>query len=176
MLRSHGRAVSMPAGEHKAQEDMMAREEQAMFLDDFISTCRSNGLKITPQRIAIYKSLLSAVDHPSADMVYRKIRKEYPTISFDTVNRTLLKFAEIGVIHTVESHSGVRRFDPDIAPHHHMHCVQCGEIIDFCDRDLDDIPVPDAVSRQFTVLGKRVVISGLCDKCIHESVSQESSE
>ncbi len=154
---------------------MMAHDEQTGVMDVFIARCRANGLKITPQRMAIYRSILGSVDHPSADAVYRKIRTEHPTISFDTVNRTLLKFAEIGVIRTVESHSGVRRFDPDTAPHHHMHCLQCGEIIDFCDRDLDAVPVPEAVLNQFDVFAKRVVISGLCLKCAREGgVKRES--
>lgn len=134
-------------------------------VDGFVERCRKHGLKVTPQRLAIFRELLRLPVHPSADMVHKAIAGEYPTISFDTVNRTLLTFAEIGVIETVESHSGVRRFETDIAPHHHMHCVMCGEIIDFCDRELDDIRVPDQVRDGFTVLGTRVVIRGICCKC-----------
>ncbi|NTU97655.1 MAG: transcriptional repressor [Chlorobiaceae bacterium] len=131
----------------------------------FIERCRKNGLKITPQRLAIFRELLKMQIHPSADMVHKSIAEEYPTISFDTVNRTLLTFAEIGVIETVESHSGVRRFETDTAPHHHLHCVVCGQIIDFCDPELDEIRVPDQVREGFTVLGTRVVIRGICRKC-----------
>lgn len=134
----------------------------------FIARCRENGLKITPQRLAIYKELFNSKEHPSADMVYRKIVAEHPTISFDTVNRTLHTFADIGVIDSVESHSGVRRYDSDVLPHHHLHCVKCGTIFDFCDPRLDVIEVDEEITRHFSVLGKRVVISGICDSCSKE--------
>ncbi|MBF0587070.1 transcriptional repressor [Prosthecochloris sp. N3] len=131
----------------------------------FVGRCREHGLKVTPQRLAIYKALLKLQVHPSADAVYRKVAEEYPTISFDTVNRTLLTFADIGVVETVESHSGVRRYETDLAPHHHLHCVKCGEIIDFCDSGLDEVEVPARIREEYHVLGKRVVIRGICPKC-----------
>lgn len=134
-------------------------------IEQFIQRCRNQKLKVTPQRLAIYRVLLASPEHPSADTIYKKVVQEYPTISFDTVNRTLLTFADLGVIETVESHSGVKRYDTDIAPHHHLHCVCCGDIIDFCDSDLDAIPVPERITKDFTVLGKRVSIRGICRKC-----------
>ncbi|NTU57728.1 MAG: transcriptional repressor [Chlorobiaceae bacterium] len=131
----------------------------------FIDRCRKNGLKVTPQRLAIYKVLIESADHPSADSVYRKITEEYPTISFDTVNRTLLTFAEIGVIAMVESYSVARRFDSQTGRHHHLHCVKCGLITDFCDASLDEVKVPEQIEKLYDVLGKRVVISGICPDC-----------
>ncbi len=147
--------------EGRSMDDDYTRE----LIDQFIKRCKSHGLKITPQRLAIYRELLKLQVHPSADAVYKNVVKEFPTISFDTVNRTLLTFAEIGVVETVESHSGVRRFETDLEPHHHLHCVVCGEIIDFCDSDLDEIHVPARIAEEFTVLGKRVVIRGICRTC-----------
>jgi len=57
--------------------------------------CKAAGLKITPQRIEIYRELLLTDEHPSAEMMYEKVRKTLPNISLDTVNRTLLTFNEI---------------------------------------------------------------------------------
>ncbi len=143
----------------------MSEDYTKRLVEQFVQRCRQHGLKVTPQRLAIYRQLLTSSEHPSADVVHKKIVQEYPTISFDTVNRTLLTFADIGVIETVESHSGVRRYDTDIAPHHHLHCIRCGNIVDFCDSDLDAIKVPERIARQFTVLGKRVSIRGICRAC-----------
>jgi len=138
-------------------------EDHAM--QQFMEKCRAYGLKVTPQRIAIYRELKASGKHPSADMLYKRLSRDYPTLSFDTVHRTLLTFADIGVIDTVESHSGVRRFDPDLSHHHHIHCVQCGDIIDFHDERLDGIDVPEDVVKGFNVKGHRVVISGICPAC-----------
>ncbi|NTV01610.1 MAG: transcriptional repressor [Chlorobiaceae bacterium] len=134
-------------------------------MERFIDRCRQEGLKVTPQRIAIYQVLMASRNHPSADTVYREMSATHPTISFDTVNRTLLTFADIGVIKTVESYSGSRRFDTETAPHHHVHCVKCGRISDFNDQGIDTVEVPDRVVRDFSVIGQRMVVSGICPEC-----------
>ncbi len=143
----------------------MHEESTKTLVEAFVERCREHGLKVTPQRLAVYKALLQLPVHPSADAVYKRVSTDNPTISFDTVNRTLLTFADIGVVETVESHSGVRRYETDIAPHHHLHCVKCGEIIDFCDSDLDAVKVPARIAQEYQVFGKRVVIRGICPKC-----------
>jgi len=92
--------------------------------DEFINKCKALGLKVTPQRIAIYKEVLNSADHPSAEIIYKNIRKAHPNISFDTVNRTLLTLAEMEIIQIVEGSGDVRRFDPKAQPHHHLHCIK----------------------------------------------------
>mgnify|MGYP001809670128 CR=1 FL=1 len=140
-------------------------------LDYFTEVCRRHNLKITPQRVAIYRILRGCPDHPSADYVFRIIRSDFPNISFETVNRSLLTFAEIGLIAIVESTSGVRRFDPDLDSHHHIHCIKCGRIFDFQHGDYDGITVPDSVTERFSVVGKRVVLHVICPDCIKKGLS-----
>ena len=82
----------------------------------FYQHARENGLKLTPQRTAIYEELLKAKDHPTADMIYKRIIKKIPNISFDTVNRTLLTFSEIGITNIVEGYGQPKRYDPDPIP------------------------------------------------------------
>lgn len=137
----------------------------------FIDRCRKQGLKVTPQRLAIYNLLMESTDHPSADWIYRKITTTWPTISFDTVNRTLLTFAEIGVIEMVESYSLSRRFDSQVSNHHHLHCIKCGQIIDFCDSSFDELQLPEHIAGTFTVTGKRMVISGICSDCAEKKAA-----
>lgn len=134
----------------------------------FIDACRQHQLKITPQRMAIYRALVDADQHPTADMMFQTIRNEYPSISFDTVNRTLLTFAAIGLVDVVEVFGGPKRFDPNVDDHHHLHCVACGRIIDFEHKNYADLDVPAAIARRFTVISKRVVLKGLCETCAPE--------
>ena len=72
------------------------RSNREDMFDVFVQNCRRNGLKITPQRMAVYKTLLESKEHPSAEMVWGYVRRLFPGISLDTVNRTLLTLAEIG--------------------------------------------------------------------------------
>ena len=134
----------------------------------FIDTCRRQGLKVTPQRVAIYRALLQSDRHPTADMMFRTVREEYPSISFDTVNRALLTFAGIGLVDVVEVFGGPKRFDPDVDVHHHLHCMACGQIIDFDHDHYDHLEVPVEITRKFTVISKRVVLKGLCATCALE--------
>ena len=134
-------------------------------IDAFINQCKAHKLKITPQRIAIFRELVQSKKHPSADTMFHSIRKAFPNISFDTVNRTLLTLARIGIIDVVEGQGGPRRFDPDITCHHHFHCRICGEIIDFHNKSYDQLEIPDHMQKKYTVLNKRVVLDGICNKC-----------
>ncbi|MBE0425621.1 MAG: transcriptional repressor [Nitrospirae bacterium] len=134
-------------------------------MDVFYQRSKEHGLKITPQRTAIYQELLKSKDHPSADIIYKRIVKKIPNISFDTVNRTLLTFTRIGIIHIVEGYGQAKRYDPDIDIHHHFRCIQCNNIIDFHNKSYDNIAVPEEINKQFTVIHKKVVLEGLCNKC-----------
>ncbi len=134
-------------------------------LDLFWWISKENGLKITPQRTAIFQELLKAKDHPTADDIYKKIVKKIPNISFDTVNRTLLTFSKIGLIKVVEGYGQAKRYDPNLGIHHHFRCIRCGRIIDFHNEDYDNIAVPAEINKRFTVTSKKVVLEGLCAKC-----------
>jgi len=134
-------------------------------MDIFYKRSKEGGLKITPQRTAIYEELIKAKDHPTADVIYKRIVKKIPNISFDTVNRTLLTFAKIGITNVVEGYGQAKRYDPDMGIHHHFRCIQCGSIIDFHSKEYDNITVPEELNRQFTVISKKVVLEGLCSKC-----------
>ena len=146
----------------------MQKQEGDHRVQHFIDTCRQHQLKITPQRVAIYCALVDSDQHPTAVMMYQTVRGKYPRISFDTVNRTLLTFAAIGLVDMVEVFGGPKRFDPNIDDHHHLHCMTCGRIIDFDHEDYTHLEVPAKIARKFTVISKRVVLKGHCATCAPE--------
>jgi len=134
-------------------------------IDLFLEKCKQHNLKVTPQRMAIHRAVIQSMNHPSADEIYRIVKEQFPNISFDTVNRTLLTFSQIGILKIVESFRGARRFDPNLENHHHLHCINCGKIIDFNNENYDQLEVPSNIQPGFTVLNKRVVLSGICKEC-----------
>jgi len=131
----------------------------------FQDRCKEVGLKITPQRMTIYRELMLTDEHPSAEMMYEKVKKTLPNISLDTVNRTLLTFNELGVAFTVEGSGGARRYDGGLHEHQHFRCVKCKRIIDFHHKPFDNIKLPPKISENFTVLRKTVYLEGLCNSC-----------
>jgi Fur family peroxide stress response transcriptional regulator len=143
----------------------MQKEPANLLLLDFIETCRTHHLKVTPQRMAIYRELIHSTEHPSVDAMFQTVKKEFPNISYDTVSRTMLTFAETGMVDLVEVYGGAKRFDPNVANHHHLHCVSCGKIFDFHNDQYNNLDIPDDVRQRFRVLSSRVVLKGICDKC-----------
>lgn len=141
------------------------RKISGMAQDEAERVFERHGLKKTPQRWAIWLELQNNQEHPSADAIYKRVREDHPHISYDTVNRTLVHFAELGMIHVVEGTSDVKRFDPMIKEHHHMRCLRCGSIIDFENDAYQDLPVPEMVDKKFKILRKKVVLEGLCARC-----------
>ncbi len=134
-------------------------------LESFHNLCRQKGLKITPQRTEIYKALLESKEHPSAEMVFEKIRHLLPNISFDTVNRTLNTLNDMGAAFIVEGSGDVRRFDANLENHQHFKCINCKKIFDFSHKTFDNIAVPENLLGNFKVLRAVVYIEGLCKSC-----------
>ncbi len=132
---------------------------------EFVDRCRKAGRKVTAQRIAVYRELICSDDHPSAEMLYHKIKKSSPSISLDTVNRTLLTLYEMGETSMVEGTGDAKRFDGSSAKHQHFRCIKCKRIIDFHHKAFDEIKIPESISKKFTVLKKSVYLEGICDQC-----------
>ncbi len=143
----------------------MQGKEPHTLIQDFIEKCQVHNLKVTPQRVAIYRDLLNSTEHPTVDAMFQIVKKKFPNISYDTVSRTMLTFAEIGLVDLVEVYGGAKRFDPNVSNHHHLHCVSCGKIFDFHSDHYNNLEIPHDVRRAFTVLTSRVVLKGICEKC-----------
>jgi len=141
------------------------RRETEESMDAFRAKCQKMGLKITPQRMAVYQALLGTTEHPSAETVFREVRRASPTISLDTVNRTLLTLSEMGVAFVVEGSGDAKRFDANLKNHQHFKCLKCRRIIDFHHEPFDRIDVPENLASRFTVMRKTVYLEGFCDSC-----------
>ena len=143
----------------------MQKQDEVRTGGDLAEVLRERGLKVTPQRTAVYQAVRNLTSHPSADEVYHKIVESFPNISFDTVNRTLLTFAEIGLIEIIETQEGVRRFDTQTHVHHHILCNTCGRIIDIENSAFNGLSVPEELKINYRVLKLRVSLVGTCPEC-----------
>ena len=70
-------------------------------MDEIRSRFRERGLKVTPQRMAIYQALAETTAHPAADDLYRQVRAQHPMISPNTVYYTLGTLKTAGLVHEV---------------------------------------------------------------------------
>lgn len=134
--------------------------------EDFRRMFAENGLKLTHQRLEIYHELVSAVDHPGAETVWRRVRDRVPTISLDTVYRTLAVLRQYGLAARVPVDGDTARFDGNVAPHHHLACECCGRIDDLPLEEFDPSRFQDSVAHWGQVRDAQVVIRGICRRCL----------
>lgn len=95
-----------------------------------INVLRRRGAKITAQRIAILKQLEKRTDHPSADMLYKELSVDYPTMSVATVYNTAQLLADAGLIKILSIDDKRVYFDPTTSTHGHFLCKNCGMLVD----------------------------------------------
>lgn len=99
-------------------------------MDVLTQKLREKGLKVTPQRLSIYGMLMNTKEHPSAETIYEQIKIRMPSISFNTVYKTLGSLEESGLIKKLVVEENHYRFDADTSPHAHILCVQCNKLED----------------------------------------------
>ena len=131
----------------------------------FREAARRAGVKLTHQRIEIFREVAASADHPDAESVFRAVRVRMQTVSLDTVYRTLWRLHGLGLIATLGQRRESVRFDANPDRHHHYVCVRCGRARDFLSPELDAIEVPGAARRFGSVLGAHVEVRGVCEKC-----------
>ena len=129
----------------------------------FIEKCKEHNLKITQQRQAIFFELIEDKTHPSAQTVYNRIKEQFPNISFDTVNRTLLSFVDIGLLEVIPVRGKAKRFDSTTREHGHFNCIKCHKLIDVTFQD-GELKTPKSLQGN-VVLNKKVIFEGICKDC-----------
>jgi len=135
-------------------------------LKTFYATFKEVGLKLTHQRLEIFNVVVSMEDHPSAEQVYEAVKSKMPTISFDTVYRTLALFERYGVLARVQYLDDRTRYDSNMAPHYHLVCKTCKRIHDFYWPDLDELQRPDDTKGWGTIENEYLELSGICQECL----------
>jgi len=141
------------------------KKKNTQQVEFFREKCRSLGLNVTPQRMAIYKALVGDETHPSPDAVFRRVRLSHPTISHATVYKTLDTFERHGIISRLTPLHESVRYDPMTSQHHHIVCVRCKKVVNLSDGELGTIQIPAQVKREYRVLGYSVHFSVLCASC-----------
>jgi Fur family transcriptional regulator, peroxide stress response regulator len=132
--------------------------------DELTDIFRARGLKVTPQRQAIFRALHTSTVHPTAEDVYDHVRADMPTISLRTVYQTLNDLAAMGEIHATDLGTGSARFDPTTRPHHHLVCGDCGRVDDLA-ADFPGVVLPADNAFGFEATATEIVFRGRCREC-----------
>ena len=140
-------------------------------IDDKIESlkkrCQELGMRVTTQRVEIFREVASSCEHPDAETVYERVKERLPNISFDTVYRTLASLEDMDMIFRVDSMLPKARFDADRRPHNHFLCVKCGEVYDIFPEDGYEVKIPENSKKFGEIKDVNLQVRGICNKCRH---------
>jgi Fur family peroxide stress response transcriptional regulator len=132
--------------------------------DAITQALKQKGLRITPQRYAIYANLLARSDHPTVEQLMSQLNQDLPISSQATVYNSLQTLCEVGLVREVLLEHGVARYDAKVDAHHHFVCDQCGAIKDI-DWDVFQGLDLSRVKGHVQAIAYEVTVRGLCEDC-----------
>ena len=141
-------------------------------LDHMAAIVRAAGIKLTHQRLEIFREIAASAEHPSVEAVFSAVRARVPTVSQDTVYRTLWLLRDLGLAKTLGPPRDGVRFEANLEPHHHYICVRCGLVRDFESGDLNALRLPAAVKQFGSVVDAHVEVRGVCAKCARKPTTK----
>ncbi len=130
----------------------------------FGSALKDDGLRLTHQRLEIIRELARSEDHPDADTLFQRVRERVPTLSPDTVYRTVAALVERSLVERI-SMPRATRYDPDQSVHHHFMCDRCGRLEDVSPDVLSSLSAPGNLSGIGYVRSVHVELRGVCAGC-----------
>lgn len=134
-------------------------------MDNITTIFKEKKLKLTPQRIAIYKYLKSTKSHPSAEVIYKAIQEEYPTMSLATVYKALKTLAEVNLVQEINVGEGNFRYDATVQPHPHIQCIECNKVDDIEEISFADLNSKASEFTEYSILANQVYFYGICPDC-----------
>ena len=134
-------------------------------LEHFRQVCRQQGLRMTHQRLEVFQELVSDSGHPSAEEIFRRVKKRLPMITLDTVYRTVYTFERCGVVRRVQALEDRIRFDSNLEPHHHLICIRCKGIADLFWPAFEKLKAPEETEEWGEFQYASVDFRGICRQC-----------
>jgi Fur family peroxide stress response transcriptional regulator len=135
------------------------------FTQSLIERLKEVGLRVTPQRLAIYRALVASDRHPTAQGLFEQLQPTLPSLSQATVYNNLQALVESGLIQEVgEAGDGSIHYDANQAPHINLVCVRCHRIEDF-DYALEQVAQRVIAQSGYQVQGMSIAYYGVCPRC-----------
>lgn len=108
--------------------------EERQGIEDIGGRLRAAGLKVTNQRIAVYRAL-ALLGHASVDSIVSEVRRTLPVVTVAAVYNILETMAESGLIGRVLS-TGRKIYDITPAYHDHLIVDDGCEVVDLEDPEI----------------------------------------
>ncbi|NLY54075.1 MAG: transcriptional repressor [Firmicutes bacterium] len=147
-------------------------------VSDVRALLKEKDLRLTPQREAILRILLdNKSKHLTAEAIYDHTRSTYPEIGLATVYRTLELFEDLGIVSGLDLGGGGRRYELSLdEDHHHVVCLDCGQIAEFNEDLLDGLQEVIACESGFLITHHSLRFFGYCSQCRRKYKKSDADE
>lgn len=141
------------------------------YVDRGVDLLRDRGYKVTSQRRAILELFERRGEHLQPAQIHARLESKLPSLSLATVYNTLELFEQEGLVNRVTARDGETYFDPNVDPHHHAVCNECGELFDIeiTDEALGQLVeasgTTDCEDVDFSIAGATIWFRGTCESC-----------
>jgi Fur family ferric uptake transcriptional regulator len=117
---------------------------------------------MTGQRRVIARVLQDSDDHPDVEELYARASARDAAISIATVYRTVKLFEEAGILERLEFGDGRARYeDADREHHDHLIDMNTGEVIEFCDPEIEELQEKIARKLGYELRGHKLELYGV---------------
>ena len=121
--------------------------------------------RYSKQRETILEILRNTTRHPTAGVIHEQARRVIPNISLGTVYRNLSQLQESGEILALKALDGSEHYDATKHPHPHMHCRNCGQVVDLKIPFVEDFVSKSAEHLGCDFDGHNIMFYGKCTAC-----------
>ena len=120
----------------------------------FIDALKSENIKLTPQREAVFTNIMDSDGHRECDDIYNSLLKSGITVSKATIYRTLDILVEYNLARKLVIGDGKAKYEKKIGkPHHdHMICIETGDIIEFDNDQIEKLQEQEAEKRGYEII------------------------
>ena len=133
--------------------------------EDLLAKLKSQGYRLTPQRMELIRLIAASQGHPSAAQIYEKIKSRFPTMSQATVYKTLNMLKEMGQVLEIDLHGDSHYDGHRPQPHPHLVCTQCNQIIDG-ELNLDPLLIMQLEEASgYRITQSQIIFYGVCPNC-----------
>ena len=133
----------------------------------FRNYLKERGLKFTPERQLILKTVFSLHQHFDIDQLWERLHRKDRRLSRATIYRTLPLLIDSGLIQETFRCQEKVSYEHTFGHKHHDHmlCLKCGKVIEFRDERIEKLQEAVCKKYGFKVIQHRLGIRGYCEKC-----------
>lgn len=151
----------------------LSPDETAALLERFQRHLRERRLPVTRQRVAVARTLFASDDHPSVEILRRRLVRQGDSVGTATLYRTLDALVQSGMVREHDFGEGFKRYEPmpERTHHEHLVCRRCGRVTEFGNERLERMLRLSADEHHFLYQRHRVEIHGVCAACRERELS-----